>query len=582
MKPQSSLFTLSRHMVKYARPYSFLFVLAIVLMGVDIFFSVGNTWIQQYFIDIIHLGQFSELFFLVKLSLAVGVGCLAMMVIQFILRHVSTSYLSRDFSLAFFEQCNHSPLIEIQKYTTGDIMNRINKDAPAASNVIHFLVFDILFHISMCTVVFIYLARIDLFLALLALFGGPVAFGIGKLFDKEMRKVTADVQKKDAEVRSFLQEIVQGIPFVKSMRLEEGVLRKYGFERKKQNTFIVKQSLLSSGMNQSIEFSFHAIAYTCAFFVAAAAIRGVLTPGQVLAFLFLTMRLMGPFLQISQFWNEIQKSLGSGDRVFEIRNMLTEKETNRKPMIESRPSSSDIALQIKNGSFSYEKGKPLFKNLNLTIHTGESVAIIGPSGSGKSTLAKICCGLYELDHGQLEIMGQRFHSNSEETKNNIAYVPQDPYLFTGSIRDNIEIGCKHKVTMEEIKEAASLANALDFINRFEHQFDTVIKEKGSSLSGGQRQRIALARALIRKAPLIILDEVTSALDHESRRFDTQSILELLESGTTVVFVTHELPLAQKADRIIVMDNGEIVEEKHMERVCGDWVCCNNEWMRKQP
>lgn len=549
-------------MMKYSKPYSFIFILATLLISIDILFSVGNTWIQQFFINLIDEGSLERLLTFVQISLAVGLGCLAMMVIQFILRNYTISYISRDFTLDFFEECNKIPLLEANRYSSGDLVNRINKDAPAASEIIDFLVFNILFHILMSAVVFIYLARIDLLLALLALIGGPASFLIGKLFDMKIRSVTVEAQKKDADVRNILQEMMQGVKVVKSLCIEKIMHRKYTVERDKQNKLFMKRALLTSFREQSIEFSFNAIAYTCTFFVAVAAIQNEITPGQVLAFLFLTMRLMGPFLGIAQMWSSLQMALGAGDRVDKIGNLFKNKDENDID-VEADQSVSNFtspAIQIANGKFSYQKDKELFNHFNLTIDSGSSVAIVGPSGSGKSTLAKLCGGLYELDSGNMEIFGQSLNENQEKVRSNIAYVPQTPYLFSGTIVENIELGSKENTTMNDVIEASNLANANGFIATLDQQYDTAIREKGSSLSGGQRQRIALARAFIRNAPIIILDEVTSALDNESENLISQSILQLLDRGSTVLFITHNLSLAQKADRIIVMENGQIVED----------------------
>lgn len=549
-------------MMNYSKPYLFIFILAILFISIDIIFSVGNTWIQQFFINLIDEGSLEKLMTFVQISLAIGLGCLAMMIIQFLLRNYTISYISRDFTLKFFEECNKIPLLEANKYSSGDLVNRINKDAPAASHIIDFLVFNILFHILMSVVVFIYLARIDFFLALLALIGGPSSFLIGKLFDMKIRSVTVDAQKKDADVRNILQEMMQGLKVVKSLCIEKTMHRKYKVERNKQNKLFMKRALLTSFREQSIELSFNAIAYTCTFFVAVAAIRNEITPGQVLAFLFLTMRLMGPFLGIAQMWSSLQMALGAGDRVYKIGNLFKNKDES-DISVESDQSVSDrtnAAIKIVDGTFSYQKDKELFNHFNLTVGTGKSVAIVGPSGSGKSTLAKLCGGLYELDSGNIEIFGHSLNDNKEKVRSKIAYVPQTPYLFSGTIKENIELGSIEDMTMNDVIEASSLANSNDFIDTLDQQYDTSIRERGSSLSGGQRQRIALARAFVRKAPLIILDEVTSSLDNESENLVSKSILQLLDRGTTVLFITHNLSLAQKADRIIVMDKGQIVED----------------------
>lgn len=211
---------------------------------------------------------------------------------------------------------------------------------------------------------------------------------------------------KDAEIRGFPQETIQGIRTVKMLSLEKRALGTFHDLRTEQNRLLLKQTFLQTGMTHGVELTFNAIAYICAFFIAAASVRGELTPGQVLAFLFLTMRLMGPFLMISQIWSTIQASMGAA--VFHISSLLrrNEEKASEEGRTGEPPGSSDDAIRIVNGKFSYDGNRTLYRDLNLSIRTGGSVAIVGRSGSGKSTLAKICAGLYPLDGGRLEVFGE--------------------------------------------------------------------------------------------------------------------------------------------------------------------------------
>jgi ATP-binding cassette subfamily B protein/subfamily B ATP-binding cassette protein MsbA len=200
----------------------------------------------------------------------------------------------------------------------------------------------------------------------------------------------------------------------------------------------------------------------------------------------------------------------------------------------------------------------LYDNLNLRVKKGEIVALVGPSGSGKTTLARMCTGLYMPDEGDVAVFNKSILSDLELARNNIAYVPQSPYLFAGTIKENIGYG-KENATAEEIIEAAKAANAHEFIEKLDSGYDTIIGERGTTLSGGQRQRVAIARAFVKKAPLIILDEATSALDNESEYLVQQSMDRLME-GRTVLVIAHRLSTVRNADRILVMDHGNIVEE----------------------
>ncbi|MNZ80635.1 Lipid A export ATP-binding/permease protein MsbA [compost metagenome] len=220
------------------------------------------------------------------------------------------------------------------------------------------------------------------------------------------------------------------------------------------------------------------------------------------------------------------------------------------------------ALQIEDVHYNYS-GKPdneasLFTGLNIHIQHGETIAVVGPSGSGKTTLVRLCNGLYEPTAGSITVYGKSVHDQLEEARAMITYVPQTPYLFSGTIRDNIAFSSS-TASEEDIREAARLAGAEEFITNMQGGYDTILGEHGSTLSGGQRQRIAIARAFLRDAPLLLLDEATSALDNESERMIQQSLDLLMKNRTTLV-IAHRLSTIREASRIIVLNQGSIVEE----------------------
>ena len=204
-----------------------------------------------------------------------------------------------------------------------------------------------------------------------------------------------------------------------------------------------------------------------------------------------------------------------------------------------------------------EEGKLLFQSLDLHVETGEMVAIVGPSGAGKTTFARMCCGLYQPERGDVRIFGHSVRTDVERARSQLTYVPQTPYLFAGTLRENIAFGVDN-ASPEEVVAAAESACAQAFIERMENGYDTVIGEQGQGMSGGERQRIAIARAFLRNAPLIILDEPTSALDNETE-VQLQIALERLRKGRTMIVIAHRLSTVRHATRIVVLERGRIVE-----------------------
>ncbi|MCA9328872.1 ABC transporter ATP-binding protein, partial [Candidatus Saccharibacteria bacterium] len=225
------------------------------------------------------------------------------------------------------------------------------------------------------------------------------------------------------------------------------------------------------------------------------------------------------------------------------------------------------AVTFQNISFHYEdsgKSEKVFHNLNITVNPGEKVGLVGPSGGGKTTLTRLLLRFDDLQEGRIEIDGQNIAESTQESlRQNIGYVPQEPLLFHRTIRENIVYGASGAPD-EMVTQATKKAQALEFISKLSEGFDTIVGERGVKLSGGQRQRVAIARAILKNAPILVLDEATSALDSESE-LSIQRALEQLMKGKTTIVIAHRLSTIQKMDRIIVLDDGKIVEEgKHTE------------------
>lgn len=237
------------------------------------------------------------------------------------------------------------------------------------------------------------------------------------------------------------------------------------------------------------------------------------------------------------------------------------------PEILDKPNAAklqvrDGAVAINNVDFRYAEnvnGQSIFTGLNLMIKPGERLGLVGPSGGGKSTLTRLLLRFEDINNGEILIDGQNVADVSQTSlRRSIAYVPQEPLLFHRSIHENIAYG-RADASLSEVKQAARLAHADEFIGKLKDGYDTIVGERGVKLSGGQRQRIAIARAILKDAPILILDEATSALDSESEVLIQKALWELMK-GRTAIVIAHRLSTIQRMDRIIVLDDGKIVEE----------------------
>ena len=289
--------------------------------------------------------------------------------------------------------------------------------------------------------------------------------------------------------------------------------------------------------------------------------------GTLTAMVALQMGIDSMILQIGPVIADLQRALAGASRLWEILDGPVEDDAAGSGRTPVDAAASDFPMvEISGVKFQYGQDQSTLDILALTAETGKITAVVGPSGSGKSTVFKLLLGFYPPDAGQIRIAGRPGTMYSRERlREMMAYVPQDAYLFSGTIAENIAYG-KYGANMEEISAAARVANAHDFIMEMPDGYQSDIGEAGNKLSGGQKQRIAIARAILKNAPILLLDEATSALDAQSEQL-IQNTLDSFVKGRTVLVVAHRLSTIQHADRIYVMNSGRVVESgKHAELI----------------
>lgn len=290
-----------------------------------------------------------------------------------------------------------------------------------------------------------------------------------------------------------------------------------------------------------------------------AVMQGSITIGVLLLVQIYVTQLIGELWGLSGLSRTLEQALSNAGEMTEI---LHEDNELVDPKHPEKVRVQQGAITMTNMSFTHadsKQGDVLFHDFNLAVKAGERIGLVGHSGSGKTTLTKLLLRFNDIDNGAIKVDGQDIaHLRQADLRARIAYVPQEPALFHRSLRENIAYG-KPDASNEEITEAAKKAHALEFIGKLSHGFDTLVGERGVKLSGGQRQRIAIARAILKNAPILVLDEATSALDSESERLIQIALGELMKNRTSIV-IAHRLSTVQKMDRIVVFEDGRIIEE----------------------
>jgi ATP-binding cassette subfamily B protein len=439
---------------------------------------------------------------------------------------------------------------------SGDLLSRFTNDNQSVGNATGEVMIDLIRNPLLALAAFGYLLYINWLLALICFAMGPLMFLTGKIFGSAMRENSVKIQTNMSKITSFLHDILGSSMVFKSFSIERRLMKQYQEHSENITSEELKRGRIegATGSFSSFlgNFTFLLALVVAGYFVA----KGSLEVGAMIAFIQLMNYLVMPFSSLPGLINSMQQSLGAAGRIFEVLDSPVEVET--LPEVETKQPEFE-SMVMSSISFSYPGAeRQSINKISLELQKGTQMAVVGPSGGGKSTLFKLLLGLYEPDEGEVIINGQRINEMSlAKLRSYFSYVPQEAGLYTGSIRDNIRNG-NPEADEQEILEALRKANAYDFVMELPEGLDTDIGEEGSRLSGGQRQRLSIARAILRNAPILLLDEATAALDNKSEKLVQQAIRKLMGDKTTLV-IAHRLSTIQNADIILVMENGEIVE-----------------------
>lgn len=453
------------------------------------------------------------------------------------------------------------PLSFFNKTPTGELISRIAGDVglmqAGVSSVLIGIMKDFFTVVGLLGV----LLYQDWKLALMSLVILPLAALPIYKFGKKFREISLKTQQISAILISFLQETLTGTRIVKAFCREEYEVGRFATTVKRLYDSWLRDAQVKSLSHPIMEIIGGLCMGGIIWYGGRQVLQGSSTPGTFFSFLTALIMIYEPIKGLSRVNNPVQHGMAASQRIFTL--LDTKSDIIDKPdAITLPPFKKEIALH--DVRFHYEGEEDVIKGINLTVRTGEVVALVGTSGGGKTTLTDLIPRFYDVTDGSITIDGHDIRDVTlHSLRGQIAVVTQHTILFNDTAKNNIAYGDASR-TGEEIRAAAKAANALAFIEQLPDGFDTIIGESGSRLSGGQRQRISIARALCKNAPILILDEATSALDTESER-EVQKALENLMQGRTTLVIAHRLSTIRNADRIIVIQNGVIVEQgKHEE------------------
>ena len=452
-----------------------------------------------------------------------------------------------------------------QRYTSGELYSRVVSDVSKLQNAVAARLFDIFMSIAMLVICSGLLLTIHFTLAIVSLFAVPVFGFLLVRFGKGMRKVTYRSQERMADLSALLTEGIRGNRVVKAFGMEEFECGR--FERATRGHLLanLRAQFLSTLSSPVIE-STAAVGGAALVVSAGLMIRdGRLTFQGFIQFLLVLLMMYDPIRKLNKVNLVLQEAVACSHRIHNLMQIESE--------IVDRPTAPPVSgleegVRFEEVSFDYEEtghGKSVLSGIDLDLRRGEVVALVGPSGAGKSTLVNLLPRFFDPGSGHVRIDGTDIRDLPlANLRSLIGIVTQETVLFNDTVRNNIAYG-RDDLPLEKVRMASAAAYADDFIMAMPEGYDTVIGEGGQNLSGGQRQRLAIARALLKNAPILILDEATSHLDTESEVVVQRAIYNLME-GRTALVIAHRLSTVVRADRIVVLDRGVLVEEGTHEQL----------------
>ena len=460
-----------------------------------------------------------------------------------------------DFRRHLFAHLHTLSVSFFARRRTGELLSRLMNDVTVIQSVVTETPIDSAKQLVTFIGGITFLLMMNWRLCLLILVLLPLLVLVAKVFGRRLKSLSTSIQDHTAAMSTLIEEVISGIRIVKSFVQTEREETRFAAQ--------VEQTLALTMSKAGVMAVFIPVISLLTFSAAAAVlwyggrqvIDGSVSPGDLFAFVLFAGILIGPFSSAARLFAQIKEAQGATQRVFEI--LDTGAEVSDSPTATTlSPVSGHI--RAEHIGFAYDLRQPVLMDVSFEAKPGELVAIVGPTGAGKTTMMNLLHRFYDPTEGHITIDGHELrHVTMDSWYRQIALVPQETILFGGTILDNIRYG-DEKASQEEVVAASRAAHAHDFIMSFPDQYQTIVGEKGINVSGGQRQRIAIARAIVKNPRILLLDEATSALDSESERL-VQEALEQLMKGRTTFVIAHRLTTIQRADRILVLNKGRLVE-----------------------
>jgi len=464
-------------------------------------------------------------------------------------------WIMHDLRLRVYAHVQSLSLAYHDKKLTGDLISRVTSDIDAIqtfiANGVLGATIDVLTLFGMVGLMF----YINWQFTLIALSIAPLLFGVIYTYTRRIKKASREVRKKEGEIVSTIQEVLTSIRVVKAFAREDYEQRRLYGESLESVDIALRARALKAKLSPLVEIIVAAGTSLVLWFGAKMVLSGSLSAGSLIAFILYLGKMYKPMQDLSKMTDAYSKAAVGYERIREV--LETDREVGDLPGARPAPRFRGL-IEFEHVNFQYDPQRPVLRDVNLRIEPGHTAALVGPTGAGKTSIVSLIPRFYDPVSGVVKIDGRNIRDFTlKSLRQQISFVLQETLLFHGTIWQNIEYG-KPGATRSEIYRAAEMANATEFIERMPQGYDTLVGERGVTLSGGQRQRIAIARAVIRNSPILILDEPSSGLDTSSERLVFEALGRLMEGKTSIV-IAHRLSTVRDASVIFAVDDGTIRE-----------------------
>lgn len=561
----------ARKMLRYMRPYRWIYAVGMVFLALSTATSLGFVYLLGPLVNAATDGNEGVFKDIDRVALLLGAVTLGQMVFSFVRLYTFSQVTQRtmaDLRYDLFQKMVTLPITFFEHRRVGELTSRLTADVQQIQEVLATHSAEFLRQIVTLIVgiAFIMIDTPDLAFFMLLIF--PPLVVIAVIFGRFIRRFSKRTQDAIADTNVVLDESLHNMSIVKAFTNEWMESMRYRDRLRKLVATAVGTDTLKGFMISFIIVSLFGSLILVLWRGGHMVLDGQMEIGDLVRFIMLMIFIGGSLGGLPDVYGNIVKAVGATERLKEILDEQPEAALPKGSVPEGIPIQGEIRYQDVRFTYATRPDVEVLQGINLHLAAGEKVALAGSSGAGKSTIAQLLMRFYDINHGQILIDGKPIGEYElRHLRRHIGIVPQEVVLFGGSIRENIGYG-REGATLEEIRDAARLANALDFIEEFPDGFETLVGDRGVKLSGGQRQRIAIARAILKNPAILILDEATSSLDASSEALVQQALNVLMEGRTTLI-IAHRLGTIRNVDRIYVLDHGRIVESGKHETLIAD-------------